>query len=76
MKIAVAYRIDAHSYDARTGNCRPRCSACAREAPLYNTAADAIRDQPPAELALEDGDQAGLFPPARRFQIVIVDMFA
>jgi hypothetical protein len=76
MKIGIRYRIDSHRYDARTGSCWRSCPACAREAVLYDTADAAIRAQPAVELALEDGDQGGVLPPARRFQVVVVDFFA
>lgn len=55
------------------GACRPGCAACVLEARAYGTAEAADGDQPAEEVLRQDGDQAGLVPPERRFEVVVVD---
>ncbi len=73
MLYGIRYRIDAHVYDRRKGACRSGCAAGALEARSYRTAEAALGDQPVGELLRQDGDQAGLVAPERRFQVVVVD---
>lgn len=73
MQYGIPYRIDAHRYDSCRGFCRSGCGACALEARAYRTVEPAVGDQPPAELARQDGDQDAVVAPARRFQVVVVD---
>jgi len=71
--VQVRYRIDAHNYDRNRGCCPDSCRSCRLERTAWPNPAAAIAAQPAAEALREDGEQGALAPPARRFEVVVVD---
>jgi hypothetical protein len=73
--VQVQYRIDAHDYLPAEGRCAASCRACRLESVPYRSEEAAEAAQPVEERRLDDGDQGSVNPPARRFSVIVRDLF-